>query len=586
MKNAEFAIDLNLERAYEDKEGNLFVVGVASDTRVDKVRDRMSKMAINKMARQVRDNSIPLLPSHRDSFEIGESVDGVVREADGASELLVTFKLDPAFPQAVKLFKEVSGRNCQRQLSIGGRVPYLTNPNAVKFDTLPTGESVRTVQDIELDHVATTRKGQAAVPSTGFIDAICKAVDDVDEKEWSVIEKSVVSFKHFPLADRASSWSFSASDGNALIDRGGMDLFKDVHTIFDPQSLENKGAYKLPHHKVSEGTIKTYFRGVVAAGASLLGARRPVQIAASDRAGAADHLRRHYAEFEAEAPAGLKSIDDGKEPEAWNEKEFVEWHEKQGIEMSWFKEAMDGTVQEPQSAPAVQKSEGESSDAGLVAQLLRGLTSLLKGKGANPDKEDELKTLKDVRAALTAVLEKEETQKDTQSLEDLLSMRDMIAQFLGKHKPEDEAKAKAEAEAKAKAEAEKAAAHKDEILKHVSEDLKSQLAGLGESIQKTVQEGLASQIQEVSKSTVESLKKLQAEQAEARKADEQKLADAVTAIQERLEKVEKTTGGSQALPGQDGGKKTETEGGLFRGVFSSAVRQATARMKDSKEEGK
>jgi hypothetical protein len=43
----------------------------------------------------------------------------------------------------------------------------------------------------------------------------------------------VVTFKHFPLADRVMSWSFSGADGNTLIERGGWSLFKQAHTWFD-----------------------------------------------------------------------------------------------------------------------------------------------------------------------------------------------------------------------------------------------------------------------------------------------------------------------------------------------------------------
>ena len=62
----------------------------------------------------------------------------------------------------------------------------------------------------------------------------------------------VVPYSRFPLADRDMSWSFTAADGNRLIESGGWALFKRVHTWFDDSegsTPENKGAYKLPHHK-------------------------------------------------------------------------------------------------------------------------------------------------------------------------------------------------------------------------------------------------------------------------------------------------------------------------------------------------
>lgn len=115
----------------------------------------------------------------------------------------------------------------------------------------------------------------------------------------------VVPYSRFPLADRDMSWSFTAADGNRLIESGGWALFKRVHTWFDDSegnTPENKGAYKLPHHKYVGDVVKTVWRGVAAAMAALKGARGGVDIPSADRRGVYNHLARHYREFDEEPP--------------------------------------------------------------------------------------------------------------------------------------------------------------------------------------------------------------------------------------------------------------------------------------------
>lgn len=115
----------------------------------------------------------------------------------------------------------------------------------------------------------------------------------------------VVPHKRYPLADKDTSWSFTAADGDKLIEKGGWQLFKSVHTWFDDEDgnvPEKKSAYKLPHHKDIDGTVKTVWRGVTAAMAALLGARGGVDIPSGDRRGVYNHLSKHYREFDEEPP--------------------------------------------------------------------------------------------------------------------------------------------------------------------------------------------------------------------------------------------------------------------------------------------
>jgi len=131
----------------------------------------------------------------------------------------------------------------------------------------------------------------------------------------------VVTFKSFPLADKGMSWSFSGADGNAIIDRGGWSLFKQVHTWFDDadgDTPETKAAYKLPHHKIVDDEVKTVWRGVTAAMSRLM--QQNTQIPDGDRRGCYNHLSRHYREFDEEPP----------EYGRYSDEEIAEWLVKWG----------------------------------------------------------------------------------------------------------------------------------------------------------------------------------------------------------------------------------------------------------------
>lgn len=116
---------------------------------------------------------------------------------------------------------------------------------------------------------------------------------------------SVVPFKKFTDAEKESPWSFSGDDGNALLGEGenkDWAAFKSVHLIVDTEegtTPEVKSAYGFPHHKKVDGTIKTFFRGVVAAGLRLTQNQEKYKSVLSS---ARSHLGKHYKEFDAVPP--------------------------------------------------------------------------------------------------------------------------------------------------------------------------------------------------------------------------------------------------------------------------------------------
>lgn len=112
--------------------------------------------------------------------------------------------------------------------------------------------------------------------------------------------ESAASHQKFPLADESAAWGFSAADGDALIEKGGWELFAQCHAWKDPDvDAETKAAYRLPIQKLVDGEVKTIWRGVAGAMARLLGT---ASIPEADRKAVYNCLAKHYAEFEKPVP--------------------------------------------------------------------------------------------------------------------------------------------------------------------------------------------------------------------------------------------------------------------------------------------
>ncbi|MGP3667616.1 MAG: hypothetical protein ACKD6N_03510 [Candidatus Bathyarchaeota archaeon] len=130
-----------------------------------------------------------------------------------------------------------------------------------------------------------------------------KTGKEVDKKlENQVKEKVVKHTRNYDKAPEDTEWSFTADDGNFILDKGGWELYREAHVWYDPEKADVKAGYKLPHHKFVGGRFSVVWRGVAAAMAALFGARGGVDIPDEDRKGVYNHLAQHYREFEREPP--------------------------------------------------------------------------------------------------------------------------------------------------------------------------------------------------------------------------------------------------------------------------------------------
>lgn len=116
----------------------------------------------------------------------------------------------------------------------------------------------------------------------------------------AVTSTGVVPYRKFALAGEDTCWEFTAADGDALVEKGGWELYGQCHAWKDAGvDRETKAAYRLPVQKMVNGEVKTVWKGVAAAMARLLGS---AIIPEDDRRAVYNRLAKHYAEFEKPVP--------------------------------------------------------------------------------------------------------------------------------------------------------------------------------------------------------------------------------------------------------------------------------------------
>ena len=139
-------------------------------------------------------------------------------------------------------------------------------------------------------------EGMEQDQATAAAISICKKPCGKTEED-----KSVIGYTKYPLS-ASDSWDAGAETKDA----DNADL-KKMCAWYDAEKPEIKSSYKLPHHELSG--YKTNWRGIATAMTALLGARGGVDIPEADRQGVYSHLKRHYADFDKEAPE-LKMADE------------------------------------------------------------------------------------------------------------------------------------------------------------------------------------------------------------------------------------------------------------------------------------
>ena len=157
----------------EDVPGKKYVVGVATDPRVDKDKERMSERAVAEMGAQCKQGSVILLPSHQ--AETWKDGMGVVVDSHigDNNELMIKAELDMENENSQRLWDALQ-KGKQIGLSVGGYLLRLKQ----EFNTA-LGRMINVIDGVELEHIAVT--GRPANPRT-WIQALGKTSHDYVEK--------------------------------------------------------------------------------------------------------------------------------------------------------------------------------------------------------------------------------------------------------------------------------------------------------------------------------------------------------------------------------------------------------------------
>lgn len=126
----------------------------------------------------------------------------------------------------------------------------------------------------------------------------------VQNRRPFIDNRKAVATHNPPKADKDKAWDGSAavqelrkwasSDGSGDKETIDWAKYRKGFGWYDENDTENFGSYKLPHHTVENGTMKTVWHGVVAAMSALNGGRGGVDIPDSDRKPVYNHLAAHY----------------------------------------------------------------------------------------------------------------------------------------------------------------------------------------------------------------------------------------------------------------------------------------------------
>lgn len=153
-----------------------------------------------------------------------------------------------------------------------------------------TGQSYRFRQ---FDPAMCQTDSERTIDITDGVKAVvCRKKKEAAETET----KGAIPYKDLGKAPEDEAW-----DGAAEVADASVEDLKMMCAWVDPENVDVKQGYKLPHHHANGGHVAVW-KGVAAAMAALLGGRGGVNIPDGDRKAVYNHLAKHYAEFEKEPP--------------------------------------------------------------------------------------------------------------------------------------------------------------------------------------------------------------------------------------------------------------------------------------------
>lgn len=218
---------------------------------------------------------------------------------------------------------------------------------SVGFQAMEREENVFKEQELlEISAVAVPANPEALVVQRAFKDSKIKPVswdevydeeekEEKEEKQARELVKGPVAYHGWDTVDEDREWDARQAEKRLRQFAGGPDKedidwskYQRGFGWYKDSDEDNFSAYKLPHHDVIEGNLKTVWRGVAAAMAALMGARGGVDMPDSDKKSVYNHLVKHYEQFDKEPPEykyvkdeSLKKLE--KETKIWTESQML-----------------------------------------------------------------------------------------------------------------------------------------------------------------------------------------------------------------------------------------------------------------------
>lgn len=189
--SAEWRYTFPIQKA-EERDGGLFITGLASGPEVDGQNERMDPAVIYKFADQINNKGVRF-KEDRLVYRDAHAPDGVLRDlgwvnkawVNDQTQLGVEVELDVANPAAVFLFKNITERGKKYGMSVAGDV------FAAKDEFLSeVGKAVRTLKDVVLKEISNTTR-PAWTPSFGSV--ISKALDEAVKADSTPQGENAVS---------------------------------------------------------------------------------------------------------------------------------------------------------------------------------------------------------------------------------------------------------------------------------------------------------------------------------------------------------------------------------------------------------
>jgi len=365
-KQAVFSFDyLAVFEPLERNIAKIYVIDTLLNRNKWQVTDEALQRALNSLIGK------PLLayPDHSGTVEVGRFIDA--------------FKTDG---HAIGL-AEISDPNAWENI-VSGRWRFVS-PQVLAYDVSDL-DGMSLLKGFAFEHVAFVPEGaypNAQVLSTfsgqesglrTFSVALTKSLEERKTSQQAPFKAGAIPFKEGPKAPEDESWDFNAADYDAE------QLYRAC-AWYDSEDPENKGSYKLPHHR-PDGTV--VWRGVAAAMAALMGGRGGVDIPSDDQKGVYNHLVGHYRQFDKEPPEFEGTV---TKPKGEIRKMSEKAHDEEPTEAStWIVEnaKLKGQIEKLQRdnqelADRLAKLEAERHDA-KVQQLL----GLRASVGLEPTKAD------------------------------------------------------------------------------------------------------------------------------------------------------------------------------------------------------